>query len=177
MGKVPAIVDGGVANNLPVGIARSMGADILIVVDVGYPLAEEEELDSALKVTSQMMTILVRAHTEEQKRLMKPQDVLISPELGGMGSQAFDLTVEAMRLGEATARKSIPALQQLSLSEDAYIAWRRSLHDATADSPVIHRVVVDNDDNFSLIYFLLFIHSKCRITASPTTPSLEPLFP
>jgi len=143
------LVDGGVANNLPVGIARAMGADVLIVVDVGYPLAEEAELDSALKITSQMMTIMVQSRTEEQKRLMTPEDVLITPELGRMGSQAFDQSPEAMRLGETTARKSIPELRRFSLSENAYVAYRQTLQRAHEDSPVIDRVAIDNESRLS----------------------------
>ena len=38
------LVDGGVSENLPVDIARSMGVDILIVVDVGSPLLTREKL-------------------------------------------------------------------------------------------------------------------------------------
>ncbi len=36
------LVDGGVANNLPVDVARAMGVDRLIVVDVGFPLGQRD---------------------------------------------------------------------------------------------------------------------------------------
>ena len=43
-----------------------MGADILIVVDVGFPLLAEEQLGSALAVTKQMLTILINGRAKDQ---------------------------------------------------------------------------------------------------------------
>src|SRR6185437_3852179 len=40
------LVDGGIADNVPVDIARAMGVDIVIVVDVGFPLLARDELTS-----------------------------------------------------------------------------------------------------------------------------------
>lgn len=51
------LADGGIVNNLPVQVVREMGADILIVVDIGFPLAGVEELDSALAVTRHWLSI------------------------------------------------------------------------------------------------------------------------
>lgn len=143
------LVDGGVANNLPIGIAKAMGAEVLIVVDVGFPLAGEAELNSAFKITSQMMTILVRARTEEQKKLLTTQDVLITPELGLLSSQAFEQSPEAMRIGELSARRWIPELQKFSLSEAAYAAHRLSLVQARTDTPVIQQVFIENESGLS----------------------------
>ncbi|WP_129646558.1 patatin-like phospholipase family protein [Peristeroidobacter agariperforans] len=42
------LVDGGVVNNLPIDVAREMGVDRLIVVDVGQPLAPAESVQSGL---------------------------------------------------------------------------------------------------------------------------------
>ena len=143
------LVDGGVADNLPIAIAKAMGAEVLIVVDVGYPLADETELDSALKITSQMLTIMMQARTEAQKQLLTPRDVLINPQLGLMGSQAFHESGHAMRLGELAARHALSELQVLSASELAYSAYRESLLQARPGSPVIHRVVIENESKLS----------------------------
>ena len=37
------LVDGGIANNLPIQLAKDMGAEVLVVVDVGFPLLSEAE--------------------------------------------------------------------------------------------------------------------------------------
>ena len=143
------LVDGGVANNLPIEIAKDMGAEVLIVVDVGYPLLDETELNSALKITSQMMTILVNARAEQQKRLLTQSDVLITPELGLFGSQAFDQAPRAMQIGEASARRSIPELGRLSLSEADYVAHREFLQQEREDNPVIHQLAIENESRLS----------------------------
>ncbi len=62
--------DGGLVNNLPIDVARAMGVDALIVVNVGTPLAGREALGSALGVTTQMINILT-----EQKRAAQPGDL------------------------------------------------------------------------------------------------------
>src|SRR3984885_11640519 len=44
------LVDGGLAENLPIDVARQMHADILIVSDVSFPLQPRTALDSALSI-------------------------------------------------------------------------------------------------------------------------------
>ena len=44
------LVDGGMANNLPISVVRDMGADIVIAVDISTPLRAREQLGSALTV-------------------------------------------------------------------------------------------------------------------------------
>lgn len=143
------LVDGGVSNNLPIRIAKNMGADVLIVVDVAYPLVEEAELNSPLTITSQMMTILVNARAEQQKQLLTPSDLLITPELGLFGSQAFEQTAQAMRIGEASARGSMHELERFAVSEAEYVAHRASLQRGRADNPVIHHVAIENESRLS----------------------------
>ena len=45
------LVDGGIANNVPVSVARGMGAEVFIVVDVGSGLFKREDITSALSIT------------------------------------------------------------------------------------------------------------------------------
>jgi NTE family protein len=75
------LVDGGVASNLPVDVARAMGVDRLIVVDVGLPLAGRDQLDSVTQVANQMVAILLRREAERQLATLGAADVLVTPEL------------------------------------------------------------------------------------------------
>lgn len=146
-GKV--LVDGGIADNLPVGVAKAMGAEVLIVVNVGSPLLEEADLNSPLKIANQMNTILITARTEEQKRLMAPEDVLITPELGRMTAQEFEQSIQAMQLGEIMARQSMSELRKFSLPQAEYAAHRRAVARARPGSPVIDQMIVDNESRLS----------------------------
>ena len=48
------LVDGGLANNVPIDVVRRMGADIVIAVDVGTPLEPRENLTSLVSITAQL---------------------------------------------------------------------------------------------------------------------------
>lgn len=143
------LVDGGIVNNLPIDIVKAMGADILIVVDVGTPPSGVEELNSPLKVTSQMLTILIASQSEQKKKLMSAEDVLITPELGSLSSSAFDQSPLAADLGEQTARESIAKLARLSLSEQDYADHRAVVQSRRHEPPMIHEVVIENQSRLS----------------------------
>jgi NTE family protein len=76
------LVDGGLVENLPVEIARAMKVDVLIVVDVSFPLYSSEELKSPLEITNQAFAILIQGRTRQQRALLGPKDVVIEPDLG-----------------------------------------------------------------------------------------------
>ena len=143
------LVDGGVANNLPVQVVRDMGADILIVVDVGFPLLAEEQLESALAVTKQMLTILINGRAKDQIALLAAHDILVSPNLGEFGSQDFHRLAVAQKLGDEKARELSGRLAKLSLSNEEYLAYRRGVELDRQDVPVIDRVVVENESRLS----------------------------
>ena len=143
------LVDGGVANNLPVQVVRDMGADILIVVDVGFPLLPEDQLESALAITKQMLTILINARAQDQAALLTSNDILISPDLGDFGSQDFQRMVEAQTLGSEKAYELRGKLANLSVSSEEYLAFRNRLELNRHGVPVIDQVVVENESRLS----------------------------
>ena len=57
------LVDGGLVENLPIDVAREMGVDVLIVVDVSFPLYSRAELTSPIEVTNQAFAIMIRGRT------------------------------------------------------------------------------------------------------------------
>src|SRR5580700_7739192 len=83
------LVDGGLAENLPVSVARAMHADIVIVSDVSFPLQPRAGLDSALSISNQMLAILVRKDTDRQRATLTEQDILIEPNLGSATATDF----------------------------------------------------------------------------------------
>src|SRR3984893_2925609 len=76
------LVDGGIADNVPVDIARAMGVDVVIVVDVGFPLLPRQQLSSAPVISSQMLAILIGRNSQAQLATLTAQDILIQPALG-----------------------------------------------------------------------------------------------
>ena len=143
------LVDGGIVNNLPVQIARDMGAEILIVVDISFPLEDANELDSALAVTRQMLTIMIVKRTREQLSKLGPQDILISPELGNLDSRDFQRLAEAMNLGEEKAQELVGQLSTLAVTKDSYAAFRQQINQRRQGLPVINRIVIENESRLS----------------------------
>jgi NTE family protein len=121
------LVDGGLVNNLPVDIARGMGADIVIAVNLGTPLSKREAITDVLAITGQMIAILTEQNVQEtlNKRL-GPSDILILPELGDFTAGDFDNMRKTFPIGEAAARKVAARLRELSLPPDQYAAMQAS---------------------------------------------------
>jgi len=139
------LVDGGIVGNLPIDVMRSMGVDIIIAVDVEFPLYSAEELDSILAVSEQMLTILIHNETERQIATLTDQDILIRPELGTFASGDFGGITEAIEPGVIAANAEADRLQQLSIAESDYSAYMadRTGRPAPIDSLAFVRVVHD----------------------------------
>jgi NTE family protein len=137
------LVDGGLVENLPVDTARAMGVDVLIVVDVSFPLYAREELASPLEVTNQAFAILIRGRTLEQRAKLTASDIVIDPPLGRFPSADFGRVPQALRAGEEGARGATQALARLSLDEEQYRTYLASRNARSTQTPVIEFVRAD----------------------------------
>jgi NTE family protein len=114
------LVDGGLAENLPIDVARQMHADILIVSDVSFPLQPRAALDSALSISNQMLAILVRKDADRQRATLTGSDVLIEPILGTTSSTDFTAAVATVAAGENAAHTMLAKLDGLRVGDAAY---------------------------------------------------------
>ena len=114
------LVDGGLVDNLPVELARSMGVDRLIVVDVSFPLARRDDFDSAFDIANQMIGIMVRQGTRQSKTALQPGDVLIEPDLGHMTSLDFDRVPLVLEMGRTATLEASQRLEALALPPAEY---------------------------------------------------------
>jgi NTE family protein len=111
------LVDGGLTENLPVDVARSMGVDVLIVVDAGFPLQTRDRLNSLTSVSNQALAILVRRDVERQLGTLGPGDVLVEPALGERTSYDFNGVAAAVEAGVSAARALQPRLATLAAAK------------------------------------------------------------
>lgn len=135
--------DGGLVRNLPVDVAREMGADVVIAVNLGTPLMRKDQVTSALAVSAQVLNILTEQNVGASLRQLRPGDVLISPQLGDATAGDFSGMARLLPLGEAATWVAAERLKPLALDEAAYAAWasRQGLRavlraDAPRDRPV-----------------------------------------
>ncbi len=141
------LVDGGAANNLPISVARDMGADIVIAIDISTPLLNRDELTGALTIISQLTGLLTRRNTEAQIKTLTKQDVLIIPDLGNIATMDFEHVVQAIDKGKQAAQLHQQQLAQLSIDQPSYldlVAKQESDNKQYSDT-VIHFVRFEND--------------------------------
>lgn len=128
------LIDGGIANNLPVTVAREMGADVVIAVDITDPLLKAEDLQEALSVVGQLTTLMTRMNTEYQLDRLQESDVLIRPDLEGRSSADFYEAPILFELGATSARNLAGELRHLGVDESRWQQFRARV-DASAYSP------------------------------------------
>ena len=118
------LVDGGLTDNLPVDIARAMGADVVIAVDISTPPLTREQLKSFIAVSSQMVNILMKKNVEEQAKLA---DILIRPDLKGFKSMNFKEAGTLVPVGNQAALDRAPELSRFAVDEAEYTARQTRL--------------------------------------------------
>ncbi|MBT8088439.1 MAG: patatin-like phospholipase family protein, partial [Gammaproteobacteria bacterium] len=119
------LVDGGIIGNLPVDVMQSLDVDVIIAVDVEFPLYAREDLESVLTISEQMLTILIRKETLRQIDRLDERDVMIRPQLGVFASTDFANIASAIEPGEAAARAQREKLQALAVDADAYSRYQK----------------------------------------------------
>jgi NTE family protein len=132
--------DGGLVNNTPVDVARAMGAERLIVVNIGTSLSPREALSTLTGVTGQMINILTEQNVQQSLRTLTPQDVLIAPTLEGLTSADFNRAREFMDRGAVQAEAMVLRMQDLQMSEADYATWKAARQRRQAPPPVLQFV-------------------------------------
>ncbi|MDP4527658.1 patatin-like phospholipase family protein [Alkalimonas delamerensis] len=137
------LVDGGVANNLPVDVALSLGAERIIAVSIDAPLLNKEDLTDAFSVSEQLTSFLVRRGLAAQLALLREQDILLQPELSGIGTLEFERLMETSAIGYQTAAAA-EALPSWSVDSRRYQHWLQSHRLPEAAEQQIDHVVLQN---------------------------------
>lgn len=143
------LVDGGVANNLPVTVAREMGADIVIAVDITDPLLKAEDLQEAFSVVGQLTTMMTRMNTEYQLDRLEDTDVLIRPDLEGRSSADFYDAPILFELGATSARNHARELRHLSVDKPRWEQFRARINDSAYSPGEIARIRVEQDSKLA----------------------------
>ena len=104
-------VDGGLVSKVPVQVARQLGADIVIAVNVSrLPSDHHTALDSTLSVMRQAFAILSRSVLAKD---LHDADVVIHPDIGIIPLGNFDLKEHAISAGESAAIAATPVIKRL----------------------------------------------------------------
>ena len=121
--KNHVLVDGGLAQNLPVEQAKAMGADIIIAVNAGTPLGKSKDIHSVAGVMGQMIGILTERNVDHSKSLLTEKDILITTDLTGFNAGDFQKAEAIIEAGEKSAQKYERQLKRLAISQKAFEQW------------------------------------------------------
>lgn len=141
------LVDGGVANNLPISIARQLGAERIIAVSIDAPLLSAEQLTSAVSVTEQLTSFLVAEAVQRQLQLLHPGDVLIQPQMADIGTLEFNKIRHAIQAGSKAVKAHRQQLGKLS-QPSFYANWQQRQRQGR-DSTQLSAIALDNQTRFA----------------------------
>lgn len=140
------LIDGGGVQNLPVAVARGLGADVILAVDISSPLESKEKLGTFLSIMNQWSSFVTVGNRSQSVELLGPEDVLIVPALGDLSFLSFPRAARAVALGAEAARAKTSELQRYAVGDGAWQAFverRRRRPDADG-RPVIDEVRLVN---------------------------------
>src|SRR3954447_22443646 len=103
------LVDGGVADRVPISVAKEMGADIVIAVDVSR-VKRNAEITSIYDVIMQSIDIM---QTEIITIREIAANIMIRPPVDMFSSRAFTNIEEIIKAGEDEAKKHIPEINRI----------------------------------------------------------------
>ena len=139
-------LDGGLTRNLPIDVAREMGAEIIIAVNISGGLLKRDQLQSIFGVSLQMINILTEQNVQASLQSLTPADILITPPLDTIGSTDFSLAQDAITIGAASARAMSQPLLKYALQDGNYRQWRSAqlarASDAVAAADTINVITV-----------------------------------
>lgn len=109
------LVDGGVTNNMPVELARELGADVIIAVDISTNYKTREDFKGIFVVVDQLSNYMVRRSTSDQASKLTDDDFYMRPNVGEMETTEFGKMPEAYQEGYKLAISYSDELDHLKL--------------------------------------------------------------
>jgi NTE family protein len=104
------LVDGGLMNDVPVDVARGMGADVVLGVNLNRDRISTGKPQSMVDILMRSLNILIYQNTQAAGR---KADVMVAPDLAGFAYQDLNRVDELIVRGEEAMRKQLRQLQKL----------------------------------------------------------------
>lgn len=140
------LVDGGISNNFPVDVAKDMGAEITIGVDLSTGLKDADGLNNIMGIVDQLTSFMGMQSYKTNKENV---DLYMNPDLKGYTAASFNAdAIDSMILrGERVARanwgKIMELKKKIGLEEDEDASphlHNKFLH---TDSLMIGKIFID----------------------------------
>ena len=128
------LVDGGLLDNLPVDVAKQLGAELTIAVHLEVKPLDAKEPLSSVGVLRRSISVVIAAN---ELASMQKADILISVPLGEFASTDYERNEEIIKLGYEAAKSKAALLSRFSVDEPAWQAYlaQRNARRKTAPVP------------------------------------------
>ena len=134
------LVDGGLAANVPIKVARDMGADIVIAVWTPSELIPEEKIGSVVDVLAQTVSLLILTNERAEIASLTGNDLLVRINTSGFNPTAFTRSAELIEAGRTAMLAETGRLETLAAGRPA-IAYA---DEGKTDRPVIGFLRIEN---------------------------------
>lgn len=143
-GKI--LADGGILNNIPTDIAKEMGAEIILVVNIETQIGDRSSLQDLVGILGQTFYVVTY---ENSRRSLRQADIIVAPDLKNFTTFSFNAGKEIIQLGYEGARAKAGLLKSLALSDadwQQHLASRQAKARPNAD-PVPDFLAIEGTDN------------------------------
>lgn len=113
--------DGGLLNNLPVNVAKEMGADVVLAVHLDSSSFDPEKPLSSFAVLSRSISVMIDAN---QLQSMEQADLLVTVPLQKYSSMDYNQADALIKAGYEAAAAKASVLSAFSVDEDT---WKQYL--------------------------------------------------
>lgn len=120
------LVDGGLLDNLPVDVVRSMKPDVVIAISLDDGAPYDPKTASLVEVAGRSISVMI---SDNERRSLHLADLIISPDLTKFSATDFGRAAELEKQGYQAAEAKKLFLMTLAVSDEEwqrYVAARRA---------------------------------------------------
>lgn len=161
------LVDGGIFNNFPVDVAKEMGADITIGVDLSTEAFVQPDYNNLMSIANRITFLLGE---EKYRKNKKEVDLYMNPRLKGYTSADFKPSaIDTMiTMGEKVARNHWEEIMAIKKKLGKYTKKEKQIHKVTENEIRIRHIQFEGLETLheANLYKMLNIHPDSAILAS-----------
>lgn len=112
------LMDGGLLDNIPTDVAKSLGASTVIVSNTTASLLPREALNTPWTVGDQVVSLMM---ARENQRELKLSDCTVTPALDGFDESDFSKIPSAIEAGRKAARAMLPEIERIVVEAEKQV--------------------------------------------------------
>jgi len=139
------LVTGSLLNNLPIDVARQLGADVVIVSDLSPYLRTADEINSVFGIVGQVSNILQRQNSAASLATLRDSDVVVRPTIGPAMETDFSSLEQRLAKGAEAVIAVADRFAAIRVSDSEYRDFLAARQSRRSTNPVISEIVLTND--------------------------------